>query len=224
MESNSACCVTQVRVKLNPNFRSKCVTRSIPFSQPSSLDRATQVRPGAGKSQPIPYTHASRRYLCSSSCPTPKRNPSERGIRLSRWESSCMRLFLVLSDPASPLLVRRQKNIAKGEIALKHAAGLGHVPNAIPLTEPQSDGPPRSVEVGWHPVGGFAGKWFAEQTGLGKLITDKINKYPDPTQHWAVLVGEYAHQLWMVRSKDLTAFVVQSLIMAPGRELPRHLH
>jgi hypothetical protein len=30
------------------------------------------------------------------------------------------------------------------------------------------------------------------------MITEKINKYPDPTQHWAVLVGDYAHQLWMV--------------------------
>jgi hypothetical protein len=49
--------------------------------------------------------------------------------------------------------------------------------------------------VGWHPVPGA--KWFSD-SGIGKLITEKINKYPDPTQHWAVLVGEYAHQLWMV--------------------------
>lgn len=82
---------------------------------------------------------------------------------------------------------------------MKRAAGLGHTPNAVPVTEPVLDGEARSVEVGWHPVGGLAGKWFAEETGLGKMITEKINKYPDPTQHWAVLVGEYAHQLWMVR-------------------------
>ena len=68
------------------------------------------------------------------------------------------------------------------------------------------DGPWRPVEVGWHPVGGFAGKWFAEKTGLGKLITEKINRYPDPTQHWAVLVGDYAHQLWMVRKKRETIY------------------
>lgn len=86
----------------------------------------------------------------------------------------------------------------KGELALKHAVGLGGQPNIVPVTEPIVNGPPRSVEVGWHPVGGFAGKWFAEETGLGKMITEKINKYPDPTQHWAVLVGDYAHQLWMV--------------------------
>ncbi|EFQ35338.1 hypothetical protein CGRA01v4_13369 [Colletotrichum graminicola] len=90
-----------------------------------------------------------------------------------------------------------KKNITKGELAVKHAIGLGATPNVIPVTQPILDGPPRVVEVGWHPVGGLAGKWFAEETGLGKMITEKINKYPDPTQHWAVLVGDFAHQLWM---------------------------
>jgi hypothetical protein len=92
----------------------------------------------------------------------------------------------------------RKKNYNKGELAFKHAIGLGSLPNAVPVTEPVLDGPSRAVEVGWHPVGGLAGKWFAERTGLGKLITERTNKYPDPTQHWAVLVGDFAHQLWMV--------------------------
>lgn len=92
----------------------------------------------------------------------------------------------------------RQKNFTKGELALKHAVGLGQTPNVVPVGEPSVGNESRQVEVGWHPVGGLAGKWFAEQTGLGKLITEKINKYPDPTQHWAVLVGDYVHQLWMV--------------------------
>lgn len=92
----------------------------------------------------------------------------------------------------------RKEGLDKGEVALKRAIGLGPSPNVVPVTEPTIDGPPRDVEVGWHPVGGLAGKWFAEKTGLGKMITEKINKYPDPTQHWAVLVGDYAHQLWMV--------------------------
>lgn len=93
-----------------------------------------------------------------------------------------------------------KKNLTKGELALKRAAGLGHQPNVVPVTEPISNGEPRDVEVGWHPVGGLAGKWFAEDTGLGKMITERINRYPDPTQHWAVLVGDYAHQLWMDES------------------------
>ncbi|QUC20554.1 uncharacterized protein UV8b_04795 [Ustilaginoidea virens] len=96
-----------------------------------------------------------------------------------------------------------RKNLNKGEVALKHAIGLGAQPNVVPETGSVLDGPPRPVLVGWHPVGGLAGKWFSERTGLGKLITDKINKYPDPTQHWAVLVGDYAHQLWMDENFDI---------------------
>ncbi|KAH7017013.1 hypothetical protein EDB80DRAFT_704021 [Ilyonectria destructans] len=95
------------------------------------------------------------------------------------------------------------ENLTKGELALKHAAGLGVQPSVVPVTDPVLDGPLRPVEVGWHPVGGLAGKWFAEDTGLGKMITEKIHKYPDPTQHWAVLVGDYAHQLWMDENFDV---------------------
>ncbi|KAF4981527.1 hypothetical protein FZEAL_2676 [Fusarium zealandicum] len=104
------------------------------------------------------------------------------------------------------LISHRKKHFNKGELALKHAAGLGQQPNAVPLEEPIVNGPLRPVEVGWHPVGGFAGKWFAEETGLGKMITESINTYPDPTQHWAVLVGDYAHQLWMVSLPLVAAY------------------
>jgi hypothetical protein len=98
---------------------------------------------------------------------------------------------------------RSHKSYKQGDIAFKHAIGLGATENVVPVSQPLTSGPPRSVEVGWHPVGGLAGKWFAEKTGLGKLITDKINEYPDPTQHWAMLVGEYAHQLWMDENFDV---------------------
>lgn len=93
---------------------------------------------------------------------------------------------------------RSSTNYSKGELALKHSLGLGAVPNVIPVAKPVHNGEPREVLVGWHPVAGLAGKWFADKTGLGKLITEKTHKYPDPTQHWAVLVGDYVHQLWMV--------------------------
>jgi hypothetical protein len=36
-----------------------------------------------------------------------------------------------------------------------------------------------------------------------KMITSHIGKYPDPTQHWAVLVGEYVHELWMDEELDV---------------------
>lgn len=95
-------------------------------------------------------------------------------------------------------LTSRKQGLDYSEKQLKKAVGLGATPNVVPLAQPITNGENRELRVGWHPVGGFAGKWFAKETGLGRLITEKINSYPDPTQHWAVLVGDYAHQLWMV--------------------------
>jgi hypothetical protein len=96
-------------------------------------------------------------------------------------------------------LEKGKDELLKQKLHLQHNLGLGQTPNVIPPGEVDIGGEPRTVEIGWHPVAGFAGKWFAEQTGLGKIITEKIHKCPDPTQHWAVLVGDYVHQLWMVR-------------------------
>lgn len=87
----------------------------------------------------------------------------------------------------------------KGKLSLQHSLGLGPKPNVIPPDEADIHGEHRTVEIGWHPVGGLGGKWFAEKTGLGKMITEAVKKYPDPTQHWAVLVDKYCHELWMVR-------------------------
>lgn len=100
-------------------------------------------------------------------------------------------------------IATRQQGYSKSESALKRALGLGATENVVPVTNPSVKERPRPVEVGWHPVGGLAGKWFAERTGLGKMITEKTNNYPDPTQHWAVLVGDYAHQLWMDENFDI---------------------
>ncbi|KAF3918208.1 hypothetical protein ABW20_dc0107156 [Dactylellina cionopaga] len=94
-------------------------------------------------------------------------------------------------------IVKGKTGLIKGKIGLQHSLGLGHKPNVVPEGEADVAGPLRKVEIGWHPVAGFAGKWLAEKTGLGKMITEKINNYPDPTQHWAVLVGDYCHELWM---------------------------
>lgn len=86
----------------------------------------------------------------------------------------------------------------KGKKYVQQQLGLGHKPNVIPPGEAHISGEHRPVLIGWHPVAGLAGKWFAEKSGLGKMITDNIHKYPDPTQHWAILVGNYSHELWMV--------------------------
>lgn len=85
----------------------------------------------------------------------------------------------------------------KQKLNVEHSLGLGQKPNVIPPGVVDIRQEPRVVEIGWHPVAGLAGKWFAEQTGLGKMITEKVRKCPDPTQHWAVLVGDFVHELWM---------------------------
>ncbi|CAK7203138.1 hypothetical protein SEUCBS139899_005867 [Sporothrix eucalyptigena] len=96
-----------------------------------------------------------------------------------------------------------ENELLKGKLKLQQSLGLGARPNAIPPAEAQIHGPERTVYIGWHPVAGFAGKWFAEKTGLGKLITEKVHRYPDPTQHWAVLVGGFCHELWMDEHLDV---------------------
>ncbi|OBT70418.1 hypothetical protein VE03_00023 [Pseudogymnoascus sp. 23342-1-I1] len=100
-------------------------------------------------------------------------------------------------------LEKGKEGALKGKIVLEQSLGLGHKPNVIPPGEANINGELRTVQIGWHPVGGLGGKWFAEKTGLGKKITEKINKYPDPTQHWAVLVGGYGHELWMDEHLDV---------------------
>jgi hypothetical protein len=101
------------------------------------------------------------------------------------------------------LILYRQEEFLKGKLALEHALGLGAKPNVIPPGEARIDADLRTVEIGWHPVAGMGGKWLAEKSGLGKSITKHIGKYPDPTQHWAVLVGEYIHELWMDEHLDV---------------------
>ncbi|KAK4621768.1 hypothetical protein CLAFUW4_07388 [Fulvia fulva] len=89
------------------------------------------------------------------------------------------------------------------KLELQKAAGLGARPDVLPQGEALVVGEPRTVELGWHPVAGATGKWFAEKTIIGAKISQKIGKYPDPTQHWAVIVGDYVHQLWMDENLDI---------------------
>ncbi|GAP87332.2 hypothetical protein SAMD00023353_2700810 [Rosellinia necatrix] len=97
-------------------------------------------------------------------------------------------------------LSKGKEEFVKGKLQVEHALGLGHQPNVVPPGEPGLVADGRSVAIGWHPVPG--GGWLA-QTGLGQLVSKKINSYPDPTQHWAILVGDYCHQLWMDENLDI---------------------
>ena len=112
-------------------------------------------------------------------------------------------LYLLQPTVSHALIIYRQEELLKGKLALEHALGLGAKPNVIPWGEGRIDAELRTVEIGWHPVAGMGGKWLAEKSGLGKAITKHIGKYPDPTQHWAVLVGGYIHELWMDEHLDV---------------------
>ncbi|KAH8601491.1 hypothetical protein B0O99DRAFT_681507 [Bisporella sp. PMI_857] len=112
-------------------------------------------------------------------------------------QSKRAKIGLYLHDGWAKSKGKGKEELFKGKVALKHSLGLGAKPNVIPPGEASLGAELRVVEIGWHPVAGMGGKWFAEKSSLGKAITKSIGKYPDPTQHWAVLIGEYAHQLWM---------------------------
>ena len=126
--------------------------------------------------------------------------------------------------PRKEGLSKGKDEVLKGKLVLEHSLGLGHKPNVIPPGEADIGGELRTINIGWHPVGGLGGKWFAEKTRLGKKITENTNHYPDPTQHWAVLVGEYCHELWMVCSIVQLANLIPALKNSTGRASGRHLH
>ncbi|KAI1118981.1 hypothetical protein F5Y14DRAFT_446789 [Nemania sp. NC0429] len=105
-----------------------------------------------------------------------------------------------LSKGISKGISKGKEELVKGKLHFEHALGLGYQPNVVPPEEPGLFAQSRTVAIGWHPVPG--GGWLA-QSGLGQLISRKINNYPDPTQHWAILVGDYCHQLWMDESLDI---------------------
>ncbi|KAI8947474.1 hypothetical protein F4801DRAFT_560581 [Xylaria longipes] len=116
----------------------------------------------------------------------------------SRPKSRKFRSFL--KTGLSKGLSKGREEIVKGKLHVEHALGLGHQPNVVPPGEPGLVVDNRTVVIGWHPVPG--GGWLAE-TALGQLVSKKINNYPDPTQHWAILVGDYCHQLWMDEDLDI---------------------
>jgi hypothetical protein len=78
---------------------------------------------------------------------------------------------------------KSKDELIKGKLMLQQSFGLGSKPSVIPAGEARVDGELRIVEIGWHPVAGMGGKWLAERSGIGRKITEKIGKYPDPTQH-----------------------------------------
>lgn len=52
-----------------------------------------------------------------------------------------------------------EKQALEAQRDLKHSLGLGHKPNVVPKGKADINGDLRLIELGWHPVGGGAGKY-----------------------------------------------------------------
>lgn len=61
--------------------------------------------------------------------------------------------------------------------SLQKTVGLGHKPNVVPAGPASINSEPRVVEIGWHPVAGGAGKWFADSI-IGSKIQERTKNYP----------------------------------------------
>ncbi|KAJ7241131.1 hypothetical protein C8J57DRAFT_1244952 [Mycena rebaudengoi] len=80
-----------------------------------------------------------------------------------------------------------------GDVTLRHEALAVNDLRKAKDNHLQRDGPPRPVVIDCHPVG----------IGLSGLLKDELDKVeketgksiPDPTYHWAVMVGDYYHEL-----------------------------
>lgn len=137
-----------------------------------------------------PVTGPSVSYPCSPLALAAAHGSTlQRGRRTELWPySQCTPLTrntLCSKEKLAGGADKLQEGLLKSKMSFEHKLGLGHQPNVIPTGTPDIKGDPRPIEIGWHPVAGFAGKWFSEKTGLGRLITARTNKCPDPTQHWA---------------------------------------
>ncbi|KAK3501378.1 hypothetical protein B0T13DRAFT_197690 [Neurospora crassa] len=109
---------------------------------------------------------------------------------------------------------RRHELLSKVQYALADIIGLGALPSIIPPGREHHHCKKRPVFIAWHPVADNLGVLFAEHTRLGQAITKEMGEFPDPTNHWAVLVGDqdtdYYHELWM--EKDFTVVNQHGLV------------
>jgi hypothetical protein len=61
--------------------------------------------------------------------------------------------------------------------SLQKSVGLGHRPDVVPAGPASINSEQRKVEIGWHPVAGGAGKWFADSI-IGTKIQERTKNYP----------------------------------------------
>jgi hypothetical protein len=74
----------------------------------------------------------------------------------------------------------------------------GKQENVIPPAAPSKSDAPREVLLGSHAVGGMIAKLIGAVTSPHVAVQPifvSSNPAPDPTHHWAILVGDYYHEL-----------------------------
>ena len=79
---------------------------------------------------------------------------------------------------------------------LQRELDIGKAPNVIPSQPANRSSEQRPVYIGSHPIGaeenyawGELQKQFVESQAAG------ASEFPDPTWHWAIIVGPYFHEL-----------------------------
>ncbi|KAF4496676.1 1-acyldihydroxyacetone-phosphate reductase [Fusarium agapanthi] len=82
--------------------------------------------------------------------------------------------------------------------SLEKLGVLGKQENVVPHATPSKHGPLRDVHLGSHPVGGMISKLIGAAISPQVSVSPSLisqNPAPDPTHHWAVIVGDYYHEL-----------------------------
>ncbi|KAF5262409.1 hypothetical protein FOXYS1_6872 [Fusarium oxysporum] len=99
------------------------------------------------------------------------------------------------TDPSTGAIFPIIKNLLRHPLQKLGVAGKQE--NMIPPTLPSKSNPPREVLLGSHVVTGMIAKLIGALTPQTRVlpITFSSNPAPDPTHHWAILVGDYYHEL-----------------------------
>ncbi|KAF7531316.1 hypothetical protein G7054_g8986 [Neopestalotiopsis clavispora] len=101
-------------------------------------------------------------------------------------------------EAESKMSQQDKQDIANGKMSigevvtrneLQENLDIGKAPNVIPSDAPRYDMPPREVVISSHPV--VAGAY----TQALKRYSGDLDEVPDPAYHWAVVVGNYWHEL-----------------------------
>ncbi|KAF5603937.1 1-acyldihydroxyacetone-phosphate reductase [Fusarium subglutinans] len=122
------------------------------------------------------------------------------GVKFDRWAHLQQAVGTTVS-PAHALTDHSNGGVfpLQGlKTSLEMLGVLGKQENVVPHATPDKHGPLRDVHLGSHPVGGVLSKLIGSAISHQVSVSPSLisqNPAPDPTHHWAVIVGEYYHEL-----------------------------